>query len=44
MNVFVTAEEEPQLGGGLYLDPDSNLYMAEYATLLPANQHEVKRV
>lgn len=28
-NVFVTAEEEPQLGGGLYLDPDTNLYMAE---------------
>jgi hypothetical protein len=29
VNIFITAEEEPGLGGGLYLEPHSNLYMAE---------------
>ncbi|KAL8921430.1 MAG: hypothetical protein Q9208_005756 [Pyrenodesmia sp. 3 TL-2023] len=29
VDVFVTAEEEPGLGGNLYLEPDSRLYMAE---------------
>ncbi|PYH90867.1 hypothetical protein BO71DRAFT_486736 [Aspergillus ellipticus CBS 707.79] len=32
-NIFVTAEEEPTLGGGLYLEPDSNLYMAEIGVM-----------
>ncbi|KAL8748536.1 MAG: hypothetical protein Q9184_007231 [Pyrenodesmia sp. 2 TL-2023] len=36
VNVFVTAQEEPGLGGNLYLEPDSRLYMAEYTSLLQA--------
>ena len=32
VNVFVTLDEEPSLGGGLYLEPDTQLYMAEYVS------------
>ncbi|GAD95132.1 metallopeptidase MepB [Paecilomyces variotii No. 5] len=35
VNVFVTKEEEPSLGGGLYLEPDSDLYMAEQPPQAP---------
>lgn len=40
VNVFVTAQEEPGLGGNLYLEPDSRLYMAEYASLLQATARQ----
>ncbi|KAI4170497.1 MAG: hypothetical protein LQ346_008849 [Caloplaca aetnensis] len=37
VNVFVTAQEEPGLGGNLYFEPDSRLYMAEYASRATSN-------
>ncbi|KAE8163768.1 hypothetical protein BDV40DRAFT_299112 [Aspergillus tamarii] len=29
INVFVTPQEESQLGGGLWLDPETGLHMAQ---------------
>lgn len=29
VNIFVTPNEEPLLGGGLFFQPDSRLYMAQ---------------